>query len=216
MGLNISTFTYMCPNCYSFQRSNVAACLKCGAENPHLAGGESREDPARQKVSLPNVRQTARELVRLWAVRKPGFSWGGTLDFVVLKMPSMNPVGEVKVWGRDGLVSVGEVEHKISWRYGLLQSQAFMVEDGGSVLARAQCSRIFRQTFSIEHGGKQYALKPRREGWLLSDGEREIGTLAWEGGWFILQRLRMDLPDDLPLVLALFVVWLLESYNAED
>jgi hypothetical protein len=214
--MSTPAFTYMCPNCHSFQQLNVAACLKCGAENPHLAGGESREDPARQKVSALNVRQTARELVRLWAVKKPGFSWGASLDFVILKMPSMNPIGEVKVWGRDGLVSVGEVEHKISRRNGWLQSQAFMVEDGGSVLARAQCSGIFRRTFSIEHGGKQYALKSRREGWLLSDGETEIGILAWEGGWFTLQRLRMDLPDDLPLVLTLFVVWLLESYNAED
>ena len=51
--MSISTFTYMCPNCHSFQQSNVAACLKCGAENPHLAGEESRDDPALQKVSAP-------------------------------------------------------------------------------------------------------------------------------------------------------------------
>lgn len=51
--MSVSTFTYMCPNCHSFQQSNVAACLKCGADNPHWAGEESREDPALQKVSAP-------------------------------------------------------------------------------------------------------------------------------------------------------------------
>jgi uncharacterized membrane protein YjgN (DUF898 family) len=51
--MSISTFTYMCSHCHSFQQSNVAACLKCGAENPQLAGGESREDPALQKGSAP-------------------------------------------------------------------------------------------------------------------------------------------------------------------
>jgi Zn-dependent protease with chaperone function len=29
-------FSYMCPACQSFQRSDVNVCLKCGAKNPHL------------------------------------------------------------------------------------------------------------------------------------------------------------------------------------
>ena len=44
-----SIFTYMCPKCHSFPRSDVAACPKCGAENPHrtrsFSHSATREDP---------------------------------------------------------------------------------------------------------------------------------------------------------------------------
>src|SRR5262250_291432 len=42
-------FTYMCPKCHSFHRSDVMACSKCGADNPHrtrsFSHSATREDP---------------------------------------------------------------------------------------------------------------------------------------------------------------------------
>ena len=44
-----SIFTYMCPKCHSFQRSEVVTCPKCGADNPHrprsFSHSSTREDP---------------------------------------------------------------------------------------------------------------------------------------------------------------------------
>jgi hypothetical protein len=34
-GTASSTFTYMCPNCHSFQHSDTSTCNVCNAENPH-------------------------------------------------------------------------------------------------------------------------------------------------------------------------------------
>src|ERR1043166_5572227 len=43
-----SVFTYMCPKCHSFQKSNLASCAKCGTDNPHrtrsFSHSETRED----------------------------------------------------------------------------------------------------------------------------------------------------------------------------
>ena len=68
-----SKFTYMCPSCQSFQKSDVPACLKCGAENPHLAGEESREDPANetsmsQAIDISPVPQPSESLswLQVW------------------------------------------------------------------------------------------------------------------------------------------------------
>jgi hypothetical protein len=30
-------FTYMCPSCHSFQKSDTESCSKCGGENPHVS-----------------------------------------------------------------------------------------------------------------------------------------------------------------------------------
>src|SRR5712692_5669757 len=44
-----SIFTYLCPKCHSFPRSDVVVCPKCGAENPHrtrsFSHSATREDP---------------------------------------------------------------------------------------------------------------------------------------------------------------------------
>jgi hypothetical protein len=44
-----SIFTYMCPKCHSFQRSEVVTCPKCGVDNPHrtrsFSHSSTREDP---------------------------------------------------------------------------------------------------------------------------------------------------------------------------
>jgi stage V sporulation protein K len=54
-----SIFTYMCPKCHSFQRSDVAGCPKCGADNPHrirlFSRSATREDPDEYRSSIKEL-----------------------------------------------------------------------------------------------------------------------------------------------------------------
>lgn len=140
----------------------------------------------------------------LSAVPKHWFSW----DFAI-EDSARQPVAEVSLssWRERGTVSIRGVEHRIL-REGALRG-AFLLEAGGSPLARAEKPSAFRNTFRIEHGGKQYTLKPRstwRRERVLFEGNREIGAIVPESCFS--RRARVRLPDELPLVLRLFVVWL--------
>jgi hypothetical protein len=138
------------------------------------------------------------------AVPEHWFSW----DFAI-RDATRQPVAKVRLssWRERGAVIVNGIEHKVS-RQGVLRG-AFVLERGGSVLARAEKPSAFRREFRIEHGGKQYTLKGRsiwRRERVLYDGGREIGAIIPEG--LFSRRARAELPDTLPLLLRLFVVWL--------
>ena len=49
-------FTYMCPKCHSFQKSDMAGCPKCGADNPHrtrlFSHSATREDPDEYRSAI--------------------------------------------------------------------------------------------------------------------------------------------------------------------
>jgi stage V sporulation protein K len=78
-----SLFTYMCPTCHSFQRSDVATCLKCGAENPHrtrsFSHSATREDQDEYRnaikelnglIGLSTVKHEIETLANLVRVQK--------------------------------------------------------------------------------------------------------------------------------------------------
>jgi len=137
------------------------------------------------------------------AVPKHWFSW----DFVI-QDATLQPVAEVKLssWRERGAVTIAGVEHKIS-RESILG--AFILEREGSILARAEKPSAFRKTFRIVHEGRHYALKARsfwRRELVLYEGETEVGSLVREG--FFTRRTRVQLPEELPLVLRLFLIWL--------
>src|SRR5215471_14229114 len=52
-------FTYMCPKCQSFQKSDVLTCGKCGSKNPHrprsFSHSESREDPDEYRAAIEEL-----------------------------------------------------------------------------------------------------------------------------------------------------------------
>jgi AAA+ superfamily predicted ATPase len=54
-----SLFTYMCPKCQSFQRSDVLTCGKCGTRNPHrthsFSHSETREDPDEYRSAIAEL-----------------------------------------------------------------------------------------------------------------------------------------------------------------
>ncbi len=104
-------------------------------------------------------------------------------------------------------------------------------EKAGSVLARAEETSAVRNgprpatavapgrlTFEIEHEGKQYILEQKGSVWrrkgVLYEGEREIGVVAQES--IFTRRARVELPEELPLVLRLFVIWLTVPFGKRD
>lgn len=52
-------FTYMCPKCQSFQKSDVLTCGKCGSKNPHrpqsFSHSESREDLDEYRAAIEEL-----------------------------------------------------------------------------------------------------------------------------------------------------------------
>ena len=78
-----SIFTYMCPKCHSFQRSDVVGCPKCGADNPHrirlFSHSATREDPDEYRsaikelnglIGLSTVKQEIETLANVVRVQK--------------------------------------------------------------------------------------------------------------------------------------------------
>jgi len=140
----------------------------------------------------------------MWsAAPKHLFSW----DFII-RDANHQSVAEVRLsyWRERGAVSYAGVEHKVLRQSAL---GAFVLEKDGVVVARAEKPSAFRKTFTIEHAGRQYTLKARslgRREFVLYENEREIGTIAPEGPF--TKRARVALPEELPLLLRLFVIWL--------
>lgn len=98
-------------------------------------------------------------------------------------------------------------------RYGVyrerLVSGAFVLEHGGTVLARAEKPTVFRRTFLIHYAGREYTLRAAStfgRQFLLLDGSRQIGSLTPAG--IFTRRATVDLPDDWPLPVRVFIVWL--------
>jgi hypothetical protein len=139
----------------------------------------------------------------LTAVPKSWFSW----DFDI-QDESRQSIAEVRLsnWLERGAISVPGMDCKVS-RQSVLG--AFVLEQEGSILARAEKPNPFLREFIIEHDAKTYTLKAwsafRRAMVLYKDGI-VVGKLVPES--FLTRSIRVELPEDMPLVLGLFVIWL--------
>jgi hypothetical protein len=140
----------------------------------------------------------------LIATPKRWFSW----DFEVHEGGGQ-PVGDVRVsaWRERGAITVGGIEYPVT--RGALLSGVVTLSDVGGVLARAVKPSAFRRAFTLEHDGKEYVLKAASawgRDFALLDGEREIGVVRPARA--LGRQARADLPEDMPLEVRLFVLWL--------
>jgi hypothetical protein len=140
----------------------------------------------------------------MWkAVPRSWFTWN-----FEARDDSGTPVGEVNIssWRRKGSIECGGFEYLVS-RQG--PGGAFLLEKSGVLTARAEKPRPLFRSFDIEFEGRTFTLKARftlRRDFVLTENGAEIGTLAPEGAF--VRRAAVDLPEALPPVLRLFVVWL--------
>lgn len=139
----------------------------------------------------------------LTAVPQSWFSW----NFDVMDDNRL-PVAEIKMsfWGNTGTIAAGGSQYTVS-RQGILGP--FVLEKEGAIVAQAVKRDVLTRTIAIEHNGKHYTLKARSS-WLrqlvLCEGDSEIGAVTPENCF--THRARVQLPDSLPLIMRLFVLWI--------
>jgi hypothetical protein len=94
---------------------------------------------------------------------------------------------------------------------GFFRSDA-VLKKGSSVIAKSKKSGALRRRFDISSAGHRLALESQkwtgREYQLLL-GNRSVGTVKREG--FAGRRVIMDFPDDVPIVLQVFLAFIVIS-----
>jgi hypothetical protein len=91
--------------------------------------------------------------------------------------------------------------HKEKWN-----SPNFFLDEGETRIALAKKPSWSSKTFHLEHQGRPYTLKAESKRFVLSCDQKEVGSIA-KTGWFS-RNGTADLPDDLPLSINLFLIWL--------
>jgi hypothetical protein len=139
----------------------------------------------------------------LTAIPRHWFSWDFTLT------DGKRPLAEIDIswWREKGVLTISGKPYRV-YREGALFG-AFILESNGTVLARAEKPSAFSRRIFVECAGVRYVLKPSflfsRRFQLLS-GTTAVGTLSPNG--LFSRRMNIDLSEDLPLPVRVFVVWL--------
>lgn len=136
-------------------------------------------------------------------IPKGWFSW----NFEVIQDDEYIADIDVSSWREKGqlrvLDQVGEV-----YRDGLVRGD-FVFELNGAVLVRACKPSTWRRTLNIEHQGQTYSLEAKSmfsRGFVLLNQGQQVGSLT-QKGWFS-RSATIDLPQELPLSVRVFIVWL--------
>ncbi len=131
------------------------------------------------------------------------YSW----DFTVLEGSEAIAEIDISWWREKGWLRVRDESYRVS-REGWV-SGSFTLESSGSILAQARKPSAFRRSFVVEHGGRQFTLNAKSafgRAFVLSENSRALGSLAPDG--WLTRRATADLPEDLPLSVRVFIVWL--------
>ena len=110
-------------------------------------------------------------------------------------------------WREKGVLTIDGKSYQV-YREGLASGD-FVLESPDTIVARARKPSAFRRAFIVEHGERQYTLRanwPFRRAFQLLDGEMEIGSISPEG--FLTRRAAVVMPQDMPLPVQVFAVWL--------
>lgn len=127
-------------------------------------------------------------------------------DFSVVQGSSVVAEIEIPRWRKKSVLRVSGL-HYAAYREGMIGG-AFILALDTTQLARAEKTNWLSRSFTIKHGEKTYRLKGE---WfassfrLLDDGQ-EVGSLAPRG--MFTRKTSVWLPDELPLPVQMFVIWL--------
>ncbi|HEX4964068.1 MAG TPA: hypothetical protein VF173_24800 [Thermoanaerobaculia bacterium] len=135
------------------------------------------------------------------AIPKFWFSW----NFNVLE--GSIPVADIDMsWWREKASLTIQGRPYTVYREGLM-SGAFILENEEGVVARASKPSAFRDSFDVEHSGREYKLSyAHGREFLFLENRRKVGSVARTR--MLSRRTDVDLPEDLPLPVKVFVVWL--------
>ena len=130
------------------------------------------------------------------------FTW----NFSVLD--GERPLAEVYLssWRERGTLKVEGTDYSV-YRESLFGD--FLLEQSGSVIARAEKPSLFYRSFIIRYKEKSYTLQARsafRRAFVLLDGGRDIGSIVPENAF--TRNSVVTLPDQWPLPIKSFAIWL--------
>lgn len=86
---------------------------------------------------------------------------------------------------------------------------AFVLEEDGKEVARAEKPSALLRSFTLRHGEKQYILQaasPVVRTFVLSENDHPIGSIRPENA--LTRKALIDLPAVMPLPVRIFIVWL--------
>ena len=105
--------------------------------------------------------------------------------------------------------------HYAAYREGLIGG-AFILALDATQLARAEKTNWISRSFTIKHGERIYRLRAAWFGssFILLDNGKEVGSLVPRG--IFTRKTSVNLPDELPLPLQMFVIWLTLNQRETD
>ncbi len=140
----------------------------------------------------------------LRAEPKGFFSW----KFTIFDEGNRN-IAEIDIrWVREaGEVRLDGREYRIYREH--LFGGAFVLEEDGKEVARAEKPSALFRSFVVRHNGKEYVLQaasPVVRTFVLSKNNHPIGTIKPEHA--LTRKALIDLPTDMALPVRIFVAWL--------
>lgn len=109
-------------------------------------------------------------------------------------------------WRERGSLTIDGVDYSV-YRESMFGD--FLLEQSGTVIARAEKPSAFHRSFTVRYKEKPYTLQAEsafRRAFVLLDGNREIGSIVPENIWG--RQAVVTLPDDWPLPVKSFAIWL--------
>jgi hypothetical protein len=127
-------------------------------------------------------------------------------DFSVVQGDSVVAEIEIPRWRKKDVLKVGGL-HYAAYREGLIGG-AFILALDTTQLARAERTNWISRSFTIKHGERTYRLRAAWFGssFILMDNGKEVGSLVPRG--IFTRKTSVSLPDELPLPVQMFVIWL--------
>jgi hypothetical protein len=135
-------------------------------------------------------------------------------DFSVVQGDSVVAEIEIPRWRKKDVLKVGGL-HYAAYREGLIGG-AFLLALDTTQLARAERTNWLSRSFTIKHGERTYRLSAEWFGssFILLDNAREVGSLVPRG--MFTRKTSVILPDELPLPVQIFVIWLMLYQRETD
>lgn len=119
------------------------------------------------------------------------------------------PIGELSfpTFGPSTATPIAGQRYRLR-RTGVLRDTFTLVADGAPVAHAAQRDPL-RREFAVEAGERGLSLRAEsllRSGYTLLEGDRVVGALRPAGR--LRRGIEADLPDDLPLAVGVFLLWI--------
>lgn len=105
------------------------------------------------------------------------------------------------------MLTVGGASYDV-FREGAFSGR-FVLESNGTELASAEKPSAFHRSFTVPFGGKSFRLEAEdafKRTFLVLEQDRQVGAIVPEG--IFTRRATADLPDDMPLPVQAFLIWL--------